>query len=78
MMLSLYRSVHGKGVTYEIKAADEVLSLVCQCKLMKSLLIYKESTGISETLNGPKVHVSAKTLISVEIIELLANLSKFH
>lgn len=61
-------SIHCKGATYSVKSVDE-LSLVRQCKelLDRHTNEIRMRTGITTT--GPQGHVSAKTIVSVSLVE---------
>lgn len=76
--------VHSKGSTYRVKSDIEALLLVRKCKSMLNEITtdIKDSTGITQTLNGPEGHVSAKTVSSVNMLEwglqkLFENLKEF-
>ncbi|KAJ7383334.1 hypothetical protein OS493_028882 [Desmophyllum pertusum] len=78
-------SIHSRGASYTVKSADEVLSLVHQCKelLDSNTDEIRMSTGITTTINGPQGHVSAKTVASVALLEwglqrLYNNLQPFN
>ena len=77
-------SIHTKGEKYTVKSDDEALSLVRECKelLAKNINNIRTSTGITNAINGPQGHVSARTVSSVGLIEwglerLFSNLKPF-
>ncbi|KAK3747343.1 hypothetical protein QZH41_007273 [Actinostola sp. cb2023] len=81
-----YKHAHvvSKGAGYTIKSLTEAFSLVRQCKelLEKSTDHIRVTTGITGTINGPQVYVSARTVASVGLLEwglkrLNHNLSPF-
>ena len=64
-------SINNKGANYTLKFVEEALCLVRQRKdaLDKNIVRIRTSTGIGTTINGPQGYVSARTVVSVGLME---------
>ena len=64
-------SVHNKGGSYEKKTTEEAIGLVRHCKTVLEEHAYqiRAESNITDALNGPQGHVSAKTVNSVQLME---------
>ncbi len=64
-------SIHKKCATYNVKSLSEALGLVrnCQSLLQNNEHSIRSEINESRAINGPQGHISAKTVISVDLIE---------
>ena len=64
-------SVHNKGASYTVKSLSEAFELVGICRetLDRNAADIRSTAALSDALNGPQGHVSAKTVDSVYLME---------
>jgi len=62
---------HNKGASYKTKTTEEAIGLVCLCKTTLEEHEYqiRAESNMTGVLNGPKGHVSAKTVGSVQFMK---------
>ena len=64
-------SIHNKAALYETKTTNEAIELVRHCKTTLEEYEYEihAERNITDALNGPQGHVSAKTVDSIQLME---------